>query len=400
MQRGRAVLGDFIGVTAITLALYLPFLSVNYDLNGIYEALAVEQGTLGSLLDQNHLLYRPVGYLVYQAAALAGFHGKSLHLLQSVTAVFGALGIGFAYLVFHHLGRNRFAALAASLWLATSWSYWYFSTDVAYISLAALLAAGAVAVFLLEGSNSSAVVAGVLAGLAILTWQANALLIPVLVLYGLLIKRSENGVLPLPTMGILLATGVGLVCIAYGSIGTFVYGLRSPQELLRWLFSHGGGVRLPMWGQWSLSRVSSASKTALESILPLNTRLGMGEFADLVEPAKTAYWWSLPALIVLGGLLVVQVMYRNPQKSRMFSAIFWIVSAYAIYLAFIVWWDPFESKWFLIPNLFLGALIAVVCSQRVSVYSGSLLIGCIMVIATANFVSTICLTLYIFRHNQ
>ncbi|MBI4465779.1 MAG: hypothetical protein HY647_13830 [Acidobacteria bacterium] len=389
MQSNRSIVGDFFGVTAIALALYLPFRSVNYDLNGIYEALAIEAGARDVLLNQNHLLYRPLGYLVYKGATLAGYQGKSLPILQIITALYGALGIGFAYLIFLHLGQNRRVALLASLWLATSWSYWYFSSDVAYIPLAVLLGGGAVAVFIRAESNFSAVVAGVLASLAILSWQANILLIPVLVLYALLLRRSGDGPLALTKIGILLATCLGFVSAAYGSVGVFVFGLKSPQELFGWLFKHGSGSSLPMWGRWELSRISYAGETALASILPLNPRLVMGEFADFVEPEKTAFWWSLPALIFLGGLLLVRIMIRDSRKPQLLCSITWVVSAYAIYFTFIVWWDPFESKWFLLPNLFLGGLISVICSQRLSQYSIALLLGCILAIATANFVSTI-----------
>ena len=53
------------------------------------------------------------------------------------------------------------------------------------------------------------------------------------------------------------------------------------------------------------------------------------------------------------------------------------------------WWDPFESKWFLIPNLFIGILIAGCCGSHLSMPVKSLLLLSILTIGAANFVSTI-----------
>ena len=32
----------------------------------------------------------------------------------------------------------------------------------------------------------------------------------------------------------------------------------------------------------------------------------------------------------------------------------WDLLGIALYLPFIVWWDPFETKWLLVPNLFIA----------------------------------------------
>ena len=377
------------GAMLFALTLYLPFLSVNYDLNGLYEKAAVEEGMLGTLFYQNHLLYRPVSYWVYQAAVHSGFSGNSLHILQIVTAVFGALGIGFAYLVFLQIGQDRLVAFLASLWLATSWAFWYFSTDVSYISLAALFAAAAIAVFLRAESNWSAAVAGILAGLAVLTWQANALLIPVIVICALLLKPSGNNHSLLAKTAVSVASSLLLTVVTYVAVGIFVYGQRTPVELLRWFFRYGTGLTLPMWGQWSLARVSSAFGTLLSSILPVNPRLVMGEFPDLAPPSNAAYQWSLLALVLLGGLLAIQLITNARKSKSAVRVVAWAFASYAIYLGFIIWWDPFEPKWFLIPNLFLGMVMVACCGPRPATLTKSLLLILTMIIATATFSSTI-----------
>src|SRR5437879_3794758 len=66
---------EFIAVTLLGLGLYTPFLSIQYDPNGIIEASAVENGPL---LNKNHMLYRPLGLVAWRALRLAGYSGNSL----------------------------------------------------------------------------------------------------------------------------------------------------------------------------------------------------------------------------------------------------------------------------------------------------------------------------------
>ena len=59
---------SFLLVVALGLCLYLPLLTRNYDINGLAEAAAVESGNPVDLWNPNHMLYRPVGYLVRQSS--------------------------------------------------------------------------------------------------------------------------------------------------------------------------------------------------------------------------------------------------------------------------------------------------------------------------------------------
>ena len=46
---------EALAVTLVSLGLYLPFLAMQYDPNGLIEAMAVENGRL---LNKNHMLFR------------------------------------------------------------------------------------------------------------------------------------------------------------------------------------------------------------------------------------------------------------------------------------------------------------------------------------------------------
>jgi hypothetical protein len=158
----RGTLLHFSFVTLASLALYLPFLSLQYDTNGVVEALAVESG---QLFHKNHLLYRVVGYVAYRGLQLAGYSGRAILVLQVLNAVCGALGVGFAYIAYKRVTHRTPAALAGALLFGGSFIYWLFSTDVSYVTLAAMFAGASMAVLLSQYSRSRAVLAGILTAL-------------------------------------------------------------------------------------------------------------------------------------------------------------------------------------------------------------------------------------------
>ena len=122
--RSTAFEASVVGVLAA--GLFLPFLAVQYDTNGIAEAANLEAG---QLVNKSHILYRPVGLVIYRALQHLGYAGNSLLVLQTLNAVCGAVGIGFAYAVFKWAARDRTAAAFGAFWLATSFVDWIFSTE-------------------------------------------------------------------------------------------------------------------------------------------------------------------------------------------------------------------------------------------------------------------------------
>src|SRR5579883_2124749 len=90
-KKGHVV--ELTVVTVLALGLYLPFLSIQYDPNGLVEAMSVENGPF---LNKNHMLYRPLGLMAWRTLGRLGYSGNSLPVLQAIDAVAGALGVGFA----------------------------------------------------------------------------------------------------------------------------------------------------------------------------------------------------------------------------------------------------------------------------------------------------------------
>src|ERR1041385_8342969 len=173
----RKTLIEFIGVTLLALGLYLPCLSIQYDVNELIEAMSVEKEPL---LKKNHMLFRPVGLLAWRGLHLAGYNGNSLRVLQVISAVAGALGVALTYVAFRALSTNRAAAAFGAAFLGTSFTYWVSSTDVLYVTVAGMFAAAAVACVLRARSIRAILIAGIFAALSVFTWQGSLFLVPAL----------------------------------------------------------------------------------------------------------------------------------------------------------------------------------------------------------------------------
>lgn len=61
-----------------------------------------------------------------------------------------------------------------------------------------------------------------------------------------------------------------------------------------------------------------------------------------------------------------------------------------MYVPFIVWWDPFEPKWFVIPNVGLWAILAMLWDSIIERFHHVVLFAAlILMISVANFSATI-----------
>src|SRR4029453_12116775 len=113
----------FLIVVSFGLFIYLPLLSKNYDLNGLAEVKGLNSGRPGELFLPNHMLYRPIAYAVRQALAAVGIAVGAVSLLQVLSAIYGALGLGFSFLALERIVGNRSIAFWASLVLGVSLFY-------------------------------------------------------------------------------------------------------------------------------------------------------------------------------------------------------------------------------------------------------------------------------------
>src|SRR5688572_19198106 len=351
----------FLLVFSFGLCVYLPLLSRNYDLNGMAEAAGLNSGRPVDLFLPNHLLYRPIGYAVQQALAIAGLDVSAVTVLQVLSAVFGALGIGFTYLLLERLVENRTIAVWLSLLLGVSWSYWTMSTDIYYLSLSAMFVAAATAVFVSAKSDAAFALCGALVALAILSFQANVFLLPGLSVALLFGPISSDTRITFRRLLLMWGTSAAIVAVAFISVGILVYERKSPLDLIQWGSSYTGKA-LPMWGSFAAGRFLTVIGTGFKSVVGLE--FWMFEFfQSRLKNGEVPGWIPFLGAIALAIGLIAAYRWgpeKRPHENRLAA---WLLVLYAIYIPFFLWWDATEPRWFNLTNIFLAGLAAIIASR-------------------------------------
>lgn len=99
---------------------------------------------------------------------------------------------------------------------------------------------------------------------------------------------------------------------------------------------------------------------------------------------------ALLSLLALLGLAWMSIWLAVRRHHLPYRQLVWHGAAYALFLPFIIWWDPYEPKWFVAPNLFLAAAIAVIWGspalpRPTTIFAGA----CIFLIGLGNFQAAI-----------
>jgi len=358
---------SFLIVVGIALCLYVPLLSKNYDMNGLNEAAAVRAGTPGDLLTPNHMLYRPLGYVAVQKFALLGWTDGLVPVLQLLSAIFGALGVGFAYLTLIRITPERSVAFWTTLMLAVSWAYWTLSTDVYYFSLAAMLVSATMALFVRAESDGMLAACGVAAGLSVLACQANVFFVPALGVALVIRDSSRHPAQPplqrlrslLPLWGsALFVIGVGFI-----GVGVQVYGKQSLSALLQWGSSYSSNP-LPMWGAWSLDRLVLFAGSAFKSVVSLDVWMFSFFHRRLhLSTGEVPVWIAPAGFVVITAALIAAYRGGPHKQDGQNRTALWLLLLYAAYVPFIIWWEPMEPRWFILPNIFLAGFAAIIASR-------------------------------------
>jgi hypothetical protein len=367
---GNSQIGDrhsysrslFFIIALIAVILYGGLLSRNIDGNSIIEAQHIEAG--GALLfSPNHLIYRPLVWLAIQTLNLLGYNDIAIHPAQIITAIASALGVGALFWLLSRYIQSRLIAIITTIGFATAWSQWVFSTDAFYITPAATIVIVAL-IFLsrlhdTQRPNLYLILVAIASSLAVLFWQANVCFILFVVITLIVLYHSDRRKL---TKFVVLYL---VLCVVI--VGSFyliasvavLEGSWSASNFMAWLFNYGGG-KLPIWGQLSLSRIVPAIRSFIASIVPLNEGLGISDLQQgRLNIAKTPSLVAMGAFILLmtvpAAYLVTKRLYRTQRSSPIVLALV----GFLLYIPFIVWWDPFEAKWFVIPNIAIWTIIGL-----------------------------------------
>lgn len=368
----------FALISGFAFLLYAPFLAIQYDTNGIVEAASMEHGFL---LPHNHMAYRPIVSAIFRISKTLGYSGNSLPLFQILNSVCGALGVGFCYLACERFMRSRVTAVLSSLWLGTTFSYWCISTDAGYIALAATFAAAAIAVSVRGHTRMHAIGAGVLAALCILTWQAGIFLLPGLIALWLL-KADRR-----PIAGLVFTAGL-LSASAYLIVGILYFDVKDARSFFEWIFRYGDAGTLTMWGNWSADRVPTAVHSIARSIIPTPLMVGPAEIlTQRVQLGRIAIDMSAVAAAVLLIGMLLRTAKGLPREKRQTTAC--LLVGYLAFLPFIIWWDPGQPMWLVVPNIFLAALLGIAWEEAAVSRTTVTFAVCTAGIALTNFVTII-----------
>jgi hypothetical protein len=105
--------------------------------------------------------------------------------------------------------------------------------------------------------------------------------------------------------------------------------------------------------------------------------------AGIIQPAKVLPQLSAAALVVVLFGSAVCLTHLRRRDGRSF-AVGWMLTTSACYFPFIVWWEPFAPKWFIVPNVFLFGALAVLWRDASRRWR-RMLWGSVAVVAAANF---------------
>lgn len=200
------------GVGAATL--YLATLSRWYSADSLWFALALDSPDPNERIDPYHLLLHPLSWLWVELWRAFGWTGFSIHALQALNALAGAVCVALVCSIAARASGSRAAAALVAAGCAVSGGLWLLSTEAEDVTLgmAAHLAAARWILGLQPGGDARAWTSwalGAAIGAATLSYASCALLLGVAVLAHWQGRNSR------PTwLRSLVWMGVGFVCLA------------------------------------------------------------------------------------------------------------------------------------------------------------------------------------------
>ena len=331
-----------LGLFAFTL--FISFLPDSYILDGFEYANAVENSdrSLLSYYHPHHLLYRPIISLIYKLASGFGYSGRSLIIMQLVSALSGGFAVAAFFLIARRILLRPLFAFYASLFLTGSFGFWYLSmqTDPYIFSLSLLSWSF---YFLIkynsEPNNFSGSLIGLFFGFALLVSQSNVIF-SLVFLYAAHINGKDTRLL-------LLSIGLPafITILSYGITGFLFKKIESLSGLFLWMtsFAHTG-VNWSLGFRESIVGIFNSIGIAMAGGHPfLEYSYGVRGAINLIEMGLNL----LSILISLGAMAILifslKKLYLNPDKNikiHLYLLLF--------YFSFFFWWVPGQYKFWVI----------------------------------------------------
>ncbi len=374
-------------IFAAIFLLYIAFLTHGaYITRDPIDYAYAAESSLHSAHSPFHLLYQPVGRLFYLLWGVLGYQGGAMLPMQVLNALLGALGVALFYVVLNKIVEDRFVALATSLMLAFSYSYWRYSVEaMPYVPMVLILVISLALMLRISRINSKreACLLGMANGVAALFNVGCVLLLPAV---AVAIWARRKGVRDLCQRLALYSLGLLLVgVVPYVIFGVAMLGIRSPQDVLT---QYGRGTRYWLGGVSPLlSLVGLASLFVGESFalrfFSSNPTARAGIVSSLpslpLAPPEVSRISNLQIIAILGFLVVVALgllacvvhvirfskrIWHN-QRLLLMICVSWL----APFAVFTVWVSPMKSHhWIanLIPIWTVFALVLKDIKDNVS----------------------------------
>ena len=343
----RAALLLFAAVSLI----YLSFPTQNYYWDGVFFAQIIEEDPGGPwYLHPNHLLYNPLGRLVWLGLNALGMNLRALAALQILSSLTGAAAVAVLFCVLTMLSVSRYTALCLSLAFAFSATWWKFATDASSYVPATFLLMLSVRLLVKRG-RPQFVVTGLLHSAAMLLHQLAIFFYPAAAL-ALWLRTSGRPrgerLRGIVSYSLAAAAPTALIYAAAFAVRNDQW---TPVALMRWVASYASDASFSF----------SLGKNLVISLVG-HVRLVFGGNMRLVMQQRSAV--TAVAAVALAATLVILIRrfaQKPPKLVALPENVLRLVPALAVwwgvYGLFLLVWLPHNTfyRLFYLPALVLMA---------------------------------------------
>lgn len=331
--------------------LYLSFPTQNYYWDGIFFAQIIEEDPGGLwYLHPNHLLYNPLGRMLWLGLNAVGMDLRALTVLQVLSSLTGAAAVAVLFCVLLDLETSPYTALCLSLALAFSATWWKFATDASSYVPATLLLVLCLRL-LVKKDRPQFVLTGLIHSAAMLLHQLAILFYPAAVLAfwsrtaGQPRRERLKGIASY-TLAAAIPTGVTYV-LAFA----FKNDHWTVREFARWVASYSPDASF----SFALGKNLATSVVGhVRLVLGGNMRLVMDQRSPVSAVAAVA-------LVATLLILIRRFVQKPPQSLPLLENLRRLLPAlavwWAVYVVFLLVWLPHNTfyRLFYLPALVLMA---------------------------------------------
>lgn len=293
----------------------------------------------------NHPLGHPILCSIFKMATLFGYSDRALPVLKVVNNILGALTVAGLLIGLRNVMKfTLLNSLGCAVILGATSGFWHYAgtADIYIFSVLLFLLSWTVLIYAVT-SNRYLILAGILAGLAILAHQLNG----VLLFVGLITILSKNAycrpkiMLYKFLLSTMLTTVTGYLLL---------WNLQTPstfslQTLISWIIGYGTD---PSFGRYlQLKSLSSAIYTALKIFI---TTIN-GEIPGIIRRGV----YAIVILVLLLGIMVNRRLSKDKSTILFASLLQCSVAGFLI-----LWWEPHNEKFWVL--ILLPWVITLACS--------------------------------------